>query len=44
MDHEVRLRILESTARDTHNLLRWILAFCASALIVPIALHYFQLT
>lgn len=44
MEHEVRLRLLEQTAKDTHNLLRWLVALGISAVIVPVLLHYLQLT
>lgn len=43
MQHEVRIRMLEQLARDTKNLLKWILAVAVGSVLVPMLIHYYHL-
>lgn len=43
VDQEVRIRMLELLAKDTRNLLRWILGVGITAIVIPILLHRFGL-
>ena len=42
IDHEVRIRIVEKTAQNIHNLLKWILGTIIT-IGVPVLLHAFNL-
>ena len=51
LDHEVRIRIQEQNAielkqsiRDIHNMFKWLFGTMVVAVIIPIGLHYFNLS
>lgn len=44
IDHEVRIRIQERLANDTHKLLWYIFATGIGSILIPLALKYFHLT
>jgi hypothetical protein len=44
IEHEIRIRILEETSKDIRGILRWLLSIGVTSIIIPIVLHYYNLT
>ena len=42
-NHEVRIRIVEKTARSIHNILLWLLGTVIVGIAIPVTLHSFGL-
>ena len=43
IEHEVRIRLLESIQKDTRNLIRGLLGGVITIIVMPIILHHYGL-